>query len=290
MAPIVPAQLWVEVEPTSVDAVSGALWGLGTGGIEERAHGHGVLLVAGFDDRPAAEAAGRGLADAAEDDRLPRLLAVEVVDVADDAWLDTWRAHARVERGGPFVVVPAWLEAPDADPGDVMLRVDPGRAFGSGSHPTTRLVLAELARVVEPGDAVLDVGCGSGVLAVAAALIGATPVWAIDIDSAAVSATAANAQANGVGDVVHPTADPIDSVPGPFPVVLANLLAPVITELADQLRAQVALDGALVLSGLLADRWPASAALFGDWPVESVLEDDGWVAVTLRRPPLIGPS
>jgi ribosomal protein L11 methyltransferase len=120
---------------------------------------------------------------------------------------------------------------------------------------------------------------------VAAALIGAAPVWAVDVDPTAIAATVANAEANGVAALVHATADPVGAVPGPFAVVLANLLAPVIAELADPLRAQVAPGGALVLSGLLADRWPATAARFDGWPTEAVLQDDGWVAVTLRRPP-----
>jgi ribosomal protein L11 methyltransferase len=165
----------------------------------------------------------------------------------------------------------------------VVLSIDPGRTFGSGSHASTRLVLAEVARLVHEADRVLDVGCGSGVLAIAAARCGATGVVAVDVDPDAVAATARNAEANGVADTVRASTTPLERVAGQFDVVLANLLAPEIVRMADALTSRVAEGGALVVSGLLADRWPATIARLPAWTVERELVEDGWAAITLRR-------
>ncbi|MCU1353656.1 MAG: ribosomal protein methyltransferase [Acidimicrobiales bacterium] len=279
-----PAQVRVAVAPAHVELVSDLLWSAGARGIEERPAGPSVLLLAGFDDLAAAERGAASLRPGAAVDTTPPVASLEVVPLpADDEWLDAWRAHARAQRAGPFVVVPAWLDPPTAAAGTVTLVIDPGRAFGSGSHPTTRLVLGEVARLVAPGDRVLDVGCGSGVLAVAAARVGAGRVVAVDINPAAVVATEANAAANGVDGVVTASATPLADVSGAFAVVLANLLAPDIVRLAADLAARVAPDGFLVLSGLLADRWPATTAHLPGWTVEHEAVDEGWAAITLRR-------
>ena len=267
----------LEVASVEAELAADALWAAGTAGIEEQAldGGSTTRLLAGFEGRAGAERAisllgPLGLADA------------RIEAVTDDG-LDAWRPFATVERAGPFVVVPAWLEAPDVADGEHVLRIDPARTFGSGSHPTTRLVLQALADRVRPGQQVLDVGCGSGVLAVAAAVLGADAVG-IDIDAGSPAATQANAAANGVAGRVWTSASGIEAVlPRRFDLVLANLLAPVIADLGPQLVAATAPGGLLVASGLLADRWEASLVhLVPLVPVE-VLEDDGWVAVVLAQ-------
>lgn len=290
------ARVVVHVEPADAELAADLLWGFGPAAIEEQARPTSVRLVAGFADaaraRQAAHALGeRGVGRA------------DVVPVGDDG-LDGWRAWARPVAAGPFLVVPSWLadepevevevevegevEVEHADPARIRLLVDPGRTFGSGSHPTTRLVLARLAALVRPGDRVLDVGCGSGILAVGAALAGAGSVHAIDVDPGAPAATTANAQANGVADRVTASTTPLASVADRYDLVLANLLAPVVVELAGHLATVVAPGGHLVVSGLLADRWePAVDAVLaaadppGSSAVAEVDEDDGWVAVTL---------
>ncbi|MBX3284449.1 MAG: 50S ribosomal protein L11 methyltransferase [Actinobacteria bacterium] len=274
----------VEVTPADAELAADVLWAFGPAAIEEQAGGSTVRLLAGFVDATAARPAAEALARR-------HLGAAEVVPVDDDG-LDGWRAWARPVAAGPFTITPAWLADEVAAPGRLL--VDPGRTFGSGSHPTTRLVLARAARLVRPGDRVLDVGCGSGVLAIGAALLGAAEVHGIDVDPGSPATTAANARANGVADRVTASAAPLADVAarpgdeGRYDLVLANLLAPVVMDLSADLAAVVGPAGRLVVSGLLADRWePAVRAVrdAADPPtrlaVESVDEDDGWVAVTL---------
>ena len=147
--------------------------------VEERSEGSATVVSTGYPDRTTADtaaqavnrlhvgSAGPGSADGEAPGGSGVAVEVQVTAVTDDG-LDSWRAHATVALAPPFAVIPPWIDAgPPSD--HIALLVDPGTSFGSGSHPTTRLVLSALAGLVRPGDRVLDVGCGSGVLAVAAA-------------------------------------------------------------------------------------------------------------------------
>lgn len=268
-------RLSITVEPQVSDLVSGLLWAAGTAGIEQQDAADRVQLLAGFESPAAAEAARSRLDLAGHP-------GATIEPVADDG-LDAWREFAEPVAAGGFILTPTWLPAPPVAAGEEVLWLDPGRTFGSGSHPTTRLVLAVLDGLVRSGQRVLDVGCGSGVLAVAAARRGGQ-VEAIDIDPDSPAVTAANAARNGVADRVRASGRPLAEVVAgghTFDVVAANLLAPVIAELAPDLVAAVAPGGVLIASGLLADRWEASAALLAPLEVHEVLESDGWVAVVL---------
>jgi ribosomal protein L11 methyltransferase len=192
----------------------------------------------------------------------------------EDAWLDAWRAYARVVRAGRLVVVPAWIDPPSIEPGDVHIDIDPGRVFGHGGHPTTRLILEELDRRIVGGESVLDVGCGSGVLAIAAAKLGASRVIGIDIDPDAVVVTHENAARNDVEVAAFTT--PLAEVDETFDIVVANIGADVLIELAPQLEARGKL---LVLSGLLVDRVDDVAAAYAGTATVSTLE--GWAALTV---------
>jgi ribosomal protein L11 methyltransferase len=207
------------------------------------------------------------------------------LSVAD--WAEAWKAHYRPLRiGRRFVVVPSWTEDQvDLGPADLVLRLDPGMAFGTGLHPTTQLCLAELEARVRPGDAVLDVGTGSGILAIGAARLGAGRVVGIDIAPHAVAAASANAETNGVRvDTV--TGDLAVLTPGTFDVVVANLLAVTITELAVPLAARVAPGGCLVASGVLDDQSAGVAAALeaaGLTPPVVTARGD-WVVLVASRP------
>lgn len=280
---------WIRVEATVppdaaahvVELVGDALWSHDPPAVEERSADGGTTFVAAYPSPTVADAAARSAGHAGA-------VSTSVGPVDDDG-LDAWRAHARPHDAGPFVVVPPWLPAPDRQ----VLVVDPGRTFGSGSHPTTRLVLAELDRVLAgtPDATVLDVGCGSGVLAIGAALLGARSALGIDVDPEAPATTAANAAANGVGERVSAGCEPLASIVSDgrtYDVVAANLFAPVIVELADDLAAVVAPGGTLLLSGLLVDRWQdavGAVVAAGDPELEVVgtAEEEGWVVVRLRR-------
>jgi ribosomal protein L11 methyltransferase len=204
--------------------------------------------------RADAEPSQAGALTALADER-GWTVTVELLDPGEP-WLDEWRAHAQPIQIGHIVVVPAWLELA-ATGGDVVVRIDPGRCFGSGAHPTTQLAVAGMALLVRPRVSLLDVGCGSGVLAVTAAMLGAAPVVAIDVDEAAVEVTRENAVRNGVDGVVTASTTPLSDVAGTFDVVVANVGAPVIDELEHELDDHVAPGGTLLLGGLLDDsgRW-----------------------------------
>jgi ribosomal protein L11 methyltransferase len=287
----VDAPHWTRVAATVPDALAelaaDALWRCGTAGVEEQAgpDGH-VRLLAGFEVPTAAASAIDALAEVGVTAELTTIDA----DAAEAA-LDAWRPHAEVVRAGRWWLVPAWLEVPAAAPPDDVLHLDPGRTFGSGSHPTTRLVLEAVDRLVSPGARVLDVGCGSGVLAIGAARRGAAEVVAIDVDPEAPAATHANAARNGVADRVAASNRPlaevaeVDAAGAGFDLVLANLLAPIVRSLGPDLVRATAPGGALVVSGLLADRWAEATLALAPLEVAEVHEAEGWVAVVVRHAP-----
>lgn len=261
-------QLVVTVAPAEAELASDALWGLGVVAVEERISGESVELWTSLGDTSADEV------------HLP--WPWRFVEV-DEGVADTWRDFAEpivVEHD--LVVRPAWVpfETPD---GCIVLTIEPGATFGMGDHPTTMLSLRAARRAVTPGCSVLDVGCGSGVLAVGSLRFGASRAVGIDIAPAAVPVTQANAAANGVDVAVSTT--PLDEVEGEFDVVLANILAPALVALAPHLRRVTAAGGTLVVSGILAERH--AHVLEALSPMEAVRTEelDGWVAVTLRWPP-----
>jgi ribosomal protein L11 methyltransferase len=262
----------VVVAGGAVEAVSDELWSLGATAVEERLAGTGsTLLVSGYPTDAAARAAAA---------RLARRHRARVVDVGD-GWADAWRRHAEPVDTGPLVVVPGWRDV-SVPLGRAAIRVDPGWCFGSGSHPTTRLALVEVARRVAPGATVLDVGTGSGILAVAAAVRGAARVDALDIDAEAVEVTRANATRNGVADRVMASTAAVASLARTFDVVVANLTAAVLAGLASDLVAAVAPQGWLVVTGMLAGQWAHVADRFAVLSVVDRPELDGWTAVVLR--------
>jgi ribosomal protein L11 methyltransferase len=194
----------------------------------------------------------------------------QIVDVdflGDDDWRERWRAYAvRASFGGRLWLLPK-DEPYDPPATAAVLRLDPGLAFGSGSHPTTRLCLEGLAGQALDGRRVLDFGCGSGVLALAACLLGAREVVAVDHDPQALLATRENATYNSIGTerlhVLRPEEFSVgaDAWP-PFDVVVANILANPLAELAPLLTASLAPSGLLMLSGLLADQEPMIRAAY----------------------------
>lgn len=222
-------------------------------------------------------------------------LAVTVVHEAD--WANAWKAHFPVLRVGRRIVIrPTWRRHRRA-PGDVVLALDPGMAFGTGLHPTTRLCLAELESLADRGvltaggidggpTRVLDVGSGSGILSIAAALLGAGSVLAVDVDPIAVDASAANARRNRLGRVIRARQGSAPSGEGPFDVVLANLIASLLIALADGLVEDLRPGGTLLASGIFENREADVVTAFrarGLAVVERRTEGE-WVALELRGP------
>lgn len=211
---------------------------------------------------------------------------VESRTVEPHEWEEGWKAfYTLIRVGRRLVVCPSWTEY-EAGPGEVVVRLDPGMAFGTGHHPTTRLCLAELERRMRPGARVLDVGTGSGILAIAAAGLGASKVLGLDRDATACTVARRNVRANGAARPVRVVRG---SIPRPdasgFDLVLANISAKVLTELASPLAEAMAPDGLLIASGVLEEQSESVAEAFrgAGLRVDDVLVLEDW-AVLLASP------
>ncbi len=270
----------IDVPSDESEAVSDQLWVLGASGVEERdattlgstcAEGE-TLLIASFDTEENAQQAARTLGRGAR---------VEYVE--GDAWRDGWREYFKVTQVTPRIIVrPSWEEAGETGE-SVVLTIDPGNAFGSGLHETTRLVLGEVDARIAGGEAVLDVGCGSGILSIAALLLGAKSALGTDIDPIALETTMENATLNGVADHMATAGPELGKVEGTYPLVLANIQAHVLVPMAEQLIAKVAPGGTLVLSGVLGEQVDDVLPAFSALTLETVREENEWRAIVLTR-------
>ncbi|MDR1708489.1 MAG: 50S ribosomal protein L11 methyltransferase [Candidatus Accumulibacter sp.] len=229
-----------------------------------------ALLDAGTDAaaRLAACAAEVGLAE-------PPAFALEKVEEQD--WVRLTQAQfAPIEVSKRLWIVPSWHAAPD--PAAIVLVLDPGLAFGTGSHPTTRLCLEWLERAVAPGVSLLDYGCGSGILAIAAARLGAGEVVGVDIDPQAVAAARQNAARNGVAARFEDASRPLA---GRYDIVVANILSNPLKALAPALCARVRPGGRLALSGILETQAEALIEAYAPWiPLAVADVREGWVCLT----------
>lgn len=176
-------------------------------------------------------------------------------------------------------IVPTWHAAPDGEA--INIRLDPGLAFGTGSHPTTRLCLKWLAENIRGGESVLDYGCGSGILAIAAAKLGADPVWGVDIDPQAVQAAAYNADMNAVNARFY---TPDEAPATPARIVVANILTNPLKALAPLLSGLTLPGGRLVMSGILESQAEAVMQVYALWfEFEAPVSEEGWVRLCGRK-------
>ncbi|MBL8414648.1 MAG: 50S ribosomal protein L11 methyltransferase [Propionivibrio sp.] len=197
-------------------------------------------------------------------------------DVAEQNWVQlTQSQFDPIRVSGRLWIVPSWHQAPDPDA--IILVLDPGMAFGTGSHPTTRLCLEWLERSVTPGLSVLDYGCGSGILAIAAAKLGAGNILGVDIDLQAVGAATINAERNNVSACF---ADSAQEIKGQFDMVVANILSNPLRALAPAICSHVRPGGKLALSGILAEQSEELLAAYAPYLALSVADTrDGWVCL-----------
>jgi ribosomal protein L11 methyltransferase len=268
--------LVLTVPAGEAELAADALWALGVLAVEERS-AVGAPLVELWtslgEDSEAVAGAAAGF---------PARWRWHLAEV-DETVADAWRRHATptwIEHD--LVVRPEWVGI-DAEPGTTVVAIEPGSTFGLGDHPTTVLTLRALYASLFPGAVVLDVGCGSGVLAVTACLLGAARAEAVDVSLAAVAVARANAERNGVGSQVTVGNQRLADVEGEFDVVLANILAPALIDLSADLCRLTGPGGVLVISGMLAGRAGHVLDALAPMHVVDTHERDGWVAVTLRH-------
>ena len=208
--------------------------------------------------------------------------------VADEDWATGWQQHFPPLRvGAKLLIRPSWSAEPCA-PADIVLTLDPGRAFGTGTHATTALCLDVVARLAEgpnPPQRVLDVGAGSGILALAAAALGAGEVLACEIDPDACQVAVENIAANGFAERIEATTTPLEQLPGCYDLVLANILASENIRLAPHLVAHLCSGGHLALSGILIEQEPQVTAAFAAYPLEllSIDRREEWSCLVYRR-------
>jgi ribosomal protein L11 methyltransferase len=308
-APAAWLELAVEADLEAVETVSEILGRVASGGIAvepafdlvddglgARVDPSRPAVVRGYvpaADPSAAEAAATQVADAlghlqAFDLRGIGDLRTRIVHEAD--WAEAWKAFFPVLRVGRRLVIrPTWRDH-RARLDDVVIALDPGMAFGTGLHPTTRLCLAALELLADDGrlDAtrVLDVGCGSGILAIASVRLGAASALGVDTDPIAIDATLANARRNRLGRRIEARAGSVPTGEPPFDVVVANLIAGVLVPLARDLYAELRPGGSLVASGIFVDREAEVRMAFeaaGLEPTDRSVDGD-WIALTGRRP------
>jgi len=213
---------------------------------------------------------------------------VRVSSLKEEDWANAWKEHFRVHRIGDRVVIrPPWREyEPHGD--EVVVELDPGMAFGTGLHPSTKLSMLGVEQVVKPGDAVLDVGTGSGILAIAAVKLGADHADTVDVESVAVRATAENAERNDVSDrikVALGSVGPGEPFTGEYDVVLANIIARILIELSVAIVGHTKRGGFMVLAGIIESREQEVVAAFEAQGADVVTRrsHEDWVSLVLRR-------
>ena len=201
-------------------------------------------------------------------------LELEMKDVDEEDWSNAWKKYYHpMQVGEHLVVCPSW-EAYDRQPDDVVLTLNPGMAFGTGTHDTTRLCMELLEKYITPQDTVLDVGCGSGILAITAALLGANKIIGCDIDEVAVKVAGENAALNGVQDrIAFHQGDLTSQVEGSFQIICANIVADVIIRLSEDAGRYLAKDGIFITSGIIDTR---------EQDVLNALEQNGFQVIERR--------
>ncbi|MDX2169825.1 MAG: 50S ribosomal protein L11 methyltransferase [Deltaproteobacteria bacterium] len=280
---------WIAVTVTAApplgEAVESVLLDLGAPGLQTEDTPEGTRITAHFADRAPLAALDAYLDELATRPGVMRPR-VAVAEVTDDGWAENWKQHfPGLAVGARLFIHPPWIAA--IPTGRVGILLDPGMAFGTGHHASTRgcLELLEPALAARPNAAILDIGCGSGILAIAAIKLGARRAVAIDIDPDACAIARDNAAVNGVAAAIAFGED-VATVTAHSDVVLANMFARQLVEMADLIAARVAPGGIAIGAGILASEADAVRAAWRDAGLlaDGEWSDEGWVALAFRRP------
>lgn len=207
-------------------------------------------------------------------------------ELQDEDWSDTWKQYFHTEKPGERVVIkPTWEEYEPQDD-EVVIELDPGAAFGTGTHATTSMCIRQLEKLVKPGMTVFDVGTGSGILSIISAKLGAKNIQAVDYDDSVLKIVEENLEQNNVQDIISVAqSDLMQNVHGKAELVIANIIADIIIRLFDQLDEHLEQGGTLLTSGIIEDRIEdvlAAAEKHGYGVVER-LENKGWACITFKR-------
>lgn len=207
-------------------------------------------------------------------------------ELADEDWSDTWKQYFHTEKPGDRIVIkPSWEQyEPQAD--EIVVELDPGAAFGTGTHATTSMCICELEKLVQPGMKVFDVGTGSGILSIIAAKLGAKDIQAVDYDESVLKIVQENLEENHVENVISVAqSDLMQNVHGKADLVIANIVADIIIRLFDQLDEHLAEDGTLLTSGIIEDRIDdvINAASAHGYGVVKRMESKGWACITFKK-------
>ena len=289
--------LVLELDAFEADALSGKLLELGALSVTMEDAAAGTLDEKAIFDEPGEDPAtwprlrirvlasdagqGRQLLACASTELGMTGLAEATIEIVEEVdWVRVTQAQFEPQRiSARLWIVPSWHEAPD--PKAINIRLDPGLAFGTGSHPTTRLCLEWLEQTVQGGESVLDYGCGSGILAIAALKLGAASALGLDVDPVALEAARANCAANAVRCEFSDAAAPITIKAD---IVVANILANPLRLLAPALAAHTRPGGRLALAGILAQQADELIGIYQPWfDLDPLVEADGWVRISGKR-------
>jgi ribosomal protein L11 methyltransferase len=277
--------------PEAVEGLTDILLGLGASGVVVERRPLNLVVTAYLPRQDSMEASVRAIRDrlrALEKQGLrigPGTIGLRTLGA--EAWSEAWKDHFKVQRIAPsLVIAPSW-EQYEPRPGEAVVVLDPGTAFGTGGHPTTRLCLRGLVEHIRPGDRVADVGCGSGILAVTAAVLGAREVIATDSDASALSVALTNARRNQVDEQIRVLkSDLLPQDLGWFDLIVSNITATEIGRLAERLPSSLAPNGRFIASGFLKTSVPMieDALARSGIALIATPSEEGWAACIAVRP------
>ena len=220
------------------------------------------------------------------EENIPYELTLESLE--EDSWADSWKKYFEPIKEGRLTVAPSWEEYPEED-GELVVRIDPGMAFGTGAHETTRLVMRLMQKEIKEGDVVLDVGCGSGILSICAAKLGAKEVFGYDIDPVAVKVSRENAEINEADNITFGTSDLLSGVKKQecgYDVCVANIVSEIIIRMLPDISAYLKPCAPIVLSGIVKEKRDevlSAANKYGYALIDEATEND-WVALKIAKP------
>ncbi|HHI3606189.1 TPA: 50S ribosomal protein L11 methyltransferase [Bacillus anthracis] len=285
------SEISIHTTEEAVEAVSHILHEAGASGVAIEDPAEGVLIKAYFPQTDSLHETIAGVKSSI--DVLPSYDIeigtgnITVNEVNEEDWATAWKKYYHpVQISDTFTIVPTWEEYTPSSPEEKIIELDPGMAFGTGTHPTTTMCIRALEKTVQPGDTIIDVGTGSGVLSIAAAKLGASSVQAYDLDPVAVESAEMNVRLNKTDDVVSVGQNSLlEGIEGPVDLIVANLLAEIILLFPEDAARVVKSGGLFITSGIIAakEKVISEALEKAGFTIEEVLRMEDWVAIIARN-------